>query len=321
VDGRERVGPHAGVAPRVAAGLGGVNSLYPGRVNHTRVRPRRHALSYRIFMLRLDIDDLDGETGGLRLLSHNRFNLLSVHDADHGDGSATPLHQQVRARLAQAGLAHAGARIEALLMPRILGRGFNPLTVYFCRDAADDLAAILYEVHNTFGERHSYMIAAEPAPGAVRQSAPKRFHVSPFMDMDLDYRFEVTPPAEGVAIRIAVSDAQGPMLMASFVGEGEAMTDASLLRAWLAHPWQTVGVLAAIHWEALKIFAKGLGYRRRPPPPAAAVTMGVESKTGAALWAAPAEVRFADCLGASAGGTADGPERAGARWIPSCGGR
>ncbi len=260
-----------------------MNRLYPGKVNHTRLRPRRHALAYRIFMLRLDIDDLDRETAGLRLLSHNRFNLFSVHDADHGDGSAAPLHQQVRARLQEAGLAHAGARIEVLLMPRILGRAFNPLTVYFCHDAAGDLAAILYEVHNTFGERHSYMIAAGAAPGVVRQSAPKRFHVSPFMDMELDYRFEVTPPGDAVAIRIAVSDVAGPMLMASFAGRGEAMTDAALLRAWMAHPWQTVGVLAAIHWEALKIFAKGLGYRGRPPVPVQPVTMGVECKTGAAL--------------------------------------
>jgi DUF1365 family protein len=260
-----------------------MNRLYPGKVNHTRLRPRRHALAYRIFMLRLDIDDLDRETAGLRLFSHNRFNLLSVYDADHGDGSAIPLMQQVRARLAEAGLSDAGARIEALLMPRILGRAFNPLTVYFCHDATDDLAAILYEVHNTFGERHSYMIAAGATLGAVRQSAPKRFHVSPFMDMDLDYSFEVTPPGEAVAIRIAVSDAAGPMLTASFVGKGQVMTNPALLRAWIAHPWQTVGVLAAIHWEALKIFAKGLGYRRRPPAPAEPITMGAECNTGAAL--------------------------------------
>lgn len=256
--------------------------LYPGRVDHTRLRPRRHALAYRIFMLRLDLDDLVGAAAGPRLFSHNRFNLLSIHDRDHGDGSATPLRDQVRLRLRAAGLAHAGARIEALLMPRILGRAFNPLTIYFCHDIGGDLAAILYEVHNTFGERHNYMIAAHPTPGPVRQRAPKRFHVSPFMDMDLDYRFEVTPPGDRVSIRIAVSDAAGPMLMASFAGQGEPMTDASLLRAWITHPWQTVGVLAAIHWEALKIFAKGLGYRRRPPAPAAAVTMGVECKTGAA---------------------------------------
>jgi DUF1365 family protein len=260
-----------------------VNRLYPGRVNHVRLRPRRHRLAYRIFMLRLDIDALDAETAPLRMLSHNRFNLLSVYDADHGDGSATPLYAQVRARLRDAGLVYAGVRIEALLMPRILGRAFNPLTVYFCHDAAGEVAAILYEVHNTFGERHSYIIAAGSAPGFISQRAPKRFHVSPFMDMALDYQFDVIPPGDAVAIRITVSDTDGPMLLASFAGPGEPMTDASLLRAWLGHPWQTIGVLAAIHWEALKIFAKGLGYRRRPPAPDLPVTMGIERKTGAAL--------------------------------------
>jgi DUF1365 family protein len=259
-----------------------VNRLYPGRVRHTRLRPRRHALAYCIFMLRLNIDDLDGETAPVRLLSHNRFNLLSVHDADHGDGSATPLSEQVRARLSEAGLAHAGARIEALLMPRILGRAFNPLTVYFCYDVSGEVAAILYEVHNTFGERHSYMIAAGSVRGVISQHAPKRFHVSPFIDMNMDYRFDVTPPDEAVAIRIAVSDASGLMLTGSFVGQGEAMTDANLFWSWVAHPWQTVGVLAAIHWEALKIFAKGLGYRRRPPAPDASMTVGSQCKTGAA---------------------------------------
>ena len=93
----------------------------------------------------------------------------------------------------------------------------------------------------------------------------------------------MTAPDEEVAVRIAVSDGSGPMLMASFAGQGEAMTDSNLFWSWLAHPWQTVGVLAAIHWEALRIFAKGLGYRRRPPAPLAPVTMGSECKTGAAL--------------------------------------
>lgn len=259
-----------------------MNRLYRGRVNHARLRPRAHRLAYRIFMLRLDLDDLDGEVAGVRWLSHNRLNLLSIYDRDHGDGSDAPLAHQVRAVLDRAGLAHAGVKIEALLMPRILGRGFNPLTIYFCRDKTAKIAAILYEVHNTFGERHSYMIAAGAAGDAVSQQAAKTFHVSPFMDMDLDYRFDIAPPGETVAVRIGVSDPSGLLLTASFVGQGEPLTDAGLLRAWLGHPWQTLGVLAAIHWEALKIFAKGIGYRRRPPAPSDPVTLGVECRTGAA---------------------------------------
>jgi uncharacterized protein len=253
-----------------------MNGLYAGQVTHARITPRRHSLAYRIFMVRLDLNDLAQEGRIRQLFSINRFNLFSVHERDHGDGSATPLREQVAAKLEQAGLKGAGAHIEMLVMPRILGRAFNPLTVYFCRDARGRLAAILYEVNNTFGERHNYMIAAGAVrrDGAVRQNAPKRFHVSPFMDMDLDYQFDVTPPADSVAIRILVSEQGAPVLTAAFTGQGVPMTDAALIRAWLTHPWQTFGVLAAIHWEAIRIVLKGIGYRPKPPAPAAAVTVG-----------------------------------------------
>lgn len=258
-----------------------MSGLYAGKVTHTRITPRRHHLAYRIFMLRLDLDDLEGEGRRCRLFSVNRFNLLSFHERDHGDGSAEPLRAQIRAKLDAAGLGAAGARIEALVMPRILGRAFNPLTIYFCRDMDGALGAILYEVNNTFGERHNYMIAApniedgeERRGGAVRQSVAKRFHVSPFMDMDLDYRFDVVPPGETVAVRILVSNALGVVLSAAFAARGQAMTDGALARAWLTHPWQTLGVLAAIHWEAAKIFLKGIELRPKPAAPAASTTLG-----------------------------------------------
>jgi DUF1365 family protein len=253
-----------------------VNGIYAGKVTHARITPRRHTLDYRIFMVRLDLNDLAQEGRIRQLFSINRFNLFSVYERDHGDGSATPLREQVVAKLVQAGLKDAGAHIEMLVMPRILGRAFNPLTLYFCRNARGQLAAILYEVNNTFGERHNYMIAAGAAGrgGAVRQNAPKRFHVSPFMDMDLDYQFDVLPPGETVSIRILVSEQGAPVLTAAFAGQGFPMTDAALVRAWLTHPWQTFGVLAAIHWEAIRIVLKGIGYRPKPPAPAAAVTVG-----------------------------------------------
>ena len=253
-----------------------MNGLYAGTVTHARCVPRRHKLAYRIFMLRLTLDDLAGEARGRRLFSINRFNLFSVFERDHGDGSATPLRAQIVARLAEAGLSSADAKIEMLVMPRILGRAFNPLTVYFCSDDTGGLGAILYEVNNTFGERHSYMIAAaaDQPRGVVRQSVPKQFHVSPFMGMDLDYRFDVSPPQASVAIRILVSNSQGPVLTAAFVAQGSPRTDAALLRAWITHPWQTLGVLAAIHWEAVKLLLKGIGYRPKPAAPTATMTVG-----------------------------------------------
>lgn len=153
------------------------SGLYPGVVSHTRIKPRRHALRYRIFMLLLDLDELDALDRGLKLFSLGRFNLTGFDPRRHGDGSATPLKQQVEARLAAAGIAHGGP-VRLLAMPRILGGGFNPLTVYWCHRPDGALSAILYEVNNTFGERHSYLIPAEDAP-VVKQACDKGFYVSP----------------------------------------------------------------------------------------------------------------------------------------------
>jgi DUF1365 family protein len=254
-----------------------VSALYTGVVDHNRRRPRVHALRYRIFMLLLDLDEAPSLFARLRLrlLRPGRFGLMSFHAADHGDRSGAPLKAQVEARLAAAGMA-AGGPIRLLTMPRILGHGFNPLSVYFCHRPDESLAAILYEVSNTFGERHNYLIAVpERADGGpVRQTAAKAFYVSPFMDLDLGYAFTVTPPGERCAIAVTVSDGDGPMLTAAFAGQRRPLTDAALLRAWLGHPLLSLKVVAGIHWEALKIWRKGVGFRRRPPPPARDVTLG-----------------------------------------------
>ncbi len=250
------------------------SALYVGEVRHNRVRPRRHALRYRVFMLLLDLDQVDGVLGRLKLLARGCFGLMSFNAGDHGDRSGRPLRDQVRERLAAAGI-EAGGAIRLLTMPRILGYGFNPLSLYFCHRPDGALAAILYEVSNTFGERHNYLIATpEGGAGTVRQSAPKRFYVSPFMDMDLAYAFTVQAPADGTAVSITVSDGEGAMLTASFLGERRPLTDGQLLRAWLSHPLLTLKVMAGIHWEALKIWRKGVGFRHRPALPAQAVTIG-----------------------------------------------
>lgn len=249
-----------------------MSALYTGIVEHHRLRPRRHNLRYRIFMLLLDLDDLPSLFARLRLLRPGRFGLMSFNAPDYGDRSGAPLKTQIEARLSAAGI-ETGGPVRLLTMPRILGHGFNPLSIYFCHRPDGGLAAILYEVSNTFGERHSYLIAA-PNGGPVRQSAPKRFYVSPFMDMALRYDFRIAPPDEACGVAITVNDDTGPMLTASFAGERAPLTDASLLRAWLRHPLLTFKVVAGIHWEALKIFFKGVGFRRRPPRPPQDMTVG-----------------------------------------------
>jgi DUF1365 family protein len=258
------------------------SSLYAGVVSHARVKPRRHKLAYRIFMLLIDLDELPGLK--LKTLGVGGFNLFGFDPKRFGaqgseEGSGRPLKAQIEATLAEAGIAHGGP-IRMLAMPQILGRAFNPLTVYFCHAPNRTLTAILYEVNNTFGERHSYLI---PAPNAalIKQGCAKEFYVSPFMDMDLTYAFRILRPEERVLVAVDTSDADGLILTASFSGERRPLTDAALVKAWLTHPWMSVGVVAAIHFEALKIWLKGEKVRVRPPAPERAVTVSPAAKLAA----------------------------------------
>jgi DUF1365 family protein len=142
-----------------------------------------------------------------------------------------------------------------LAMPRILGHGFNPLTVYYCHGADGRLTGMIYEVNNTFGERHSYVIPARPeAGGMVRHACAKDFYVSPFMDLDLAYSFRLRPPGETVLTAVDVRDEKDLVLAATFLGRREELTDWQILKAWLGHPWMSLGVIVAIHVEALKIW-------------------------------------------------------------------
>ena len=236
------------------------SALYIGTVAHKRLRPKAHKLRYRVFSLLLDLDELPGLK--LRWLGVNRPGLLSFREADHGDGG--PLRPWVAARLAEAGIVAEGP-VRLLCYPRMLGYVFNPLTVYFCHHGDGGLAAIIYEVHNTHGERHAYVLPG--GDGVVRHSCEKAFFVSPFMPMDCVYRFTISPPGETVSVGIVEGDGEGTLLTASFAGEREDLTDATLLRAVLAHPLMTLKVTLAIHWEAVRLLAKGLRvYRHRPRP-------------------------------------------------------
>ncbi|HMG81150.1 MAG TPA: DUF1365 family protein [Xanthobacteraceae bacterium] len=250
------------------------STLYAGTVTHRRVRPRPHRLRYRVFWMLLDLDEIDRLPARLRLFSHNRFNALSFFDADHGDGSGRPLRDQVESHLRAAGLEPDGGAIRLFCMPRIFGYGFNPLSVYFCYQRDGSLAALLYEVHNTFRERHAYLIPVDRTEGTViDQRCRKRFYVSPFMDMDMNYRFRVAVPEERIAVAIRAADQDGLLLAAALSGDRLAMTDATLLRLLATHPLLTLKVIGAIHWHALRMVLKGFRLRPRPRPPDAPVTV------------------------------------------------
>lgn len=249
-------------------------ALYISRVAHIRHKPVRHRLSYRALYVLLDLDRLAAAAWRPRLFSVDRFNLVSFHAADHGDGSATPLRLQVERQLRRAGITRDDGAIRLLCMPRILGWVFNPLSVYFCHRADGGLAAILYEVNNTFGERHSYLIPiAGDGRGVLRQSCAKNFYVSPFMPMDLTYRFRLAAPDDKLAVAIDVDDANGPVLTATLDGARQELSDGNLWRAFLRHPLLAMQVMGGIHWEALKLWRKGLRLRQRPRPPADPVSI------------------------------------------------
>lgn len=252
------------------------SGLYAGTVVHKRLRPRRHRLRYRVFSLLLDLDEIDQLAGRLWLFSRNRINAFSFYDRDYGAGTGQPLRGQIEGHMRAAGLAPDGGPIRLLTMPRVLGYAFNPLNAYFCYRQGGGLAAILYEVNNTFGQRHCYLTqVTEPAAGSrpVPQECPKRFYVSPFLDMSMRYAFRVVPPGERVTISITGRDANGPLLVAVLDAARTPLTDRALARAFVIYPILTLKVIAGIHWEALLLWLKGVRLQPRPAPPPSPLTL------------------------------------------------
>ncbi len=235
------------------------SSIYRGHVAHARHRPRPHRLRYRVFSLLLDLDELPELDKNSRLFGHNRAAVFSFRDQDHGDGDIGGLRRWVCRQLEAAGQPTDGLRIRVLCYPRIFGYVFNPLTVYFCYRQGDSLCAVLYEVCNTFHERHTYVIPiAGPSGASIRQHCDKALYVSPFTPMTGRYDFRVEPPQERVFVGINQSDDDGPLLAASFAGRHLAFSDGALMKLLFAYPLMTVKVMGAIHVEAFRLWLKGI---------------------------------------------------------------
>jgi hypothetical protein len=258
--------PNTTIKPQAGA-IEAPAALYVGDVMHARLRGIGHRFSYRVISLLIDLGRLDQADRQSPLFGVNRAALYSFHEADHGprDGSSLLLHIQRRA--AQSGTDLAGGRVLLLCYPRLLGFTFNPLSVYFCYRANGELAVIVYEVRNTFGDIYSYVLAVKPgdlSQSGVRQRQDKLFYVSPFIGMAMRYQFRVSPPDERVKLRILETDHEGPVLAATFNGRRRALTTAALLRAFVALPLVTFKIVAAIHWEALRLWLKGARLVPRP---------------------------------------------------------
>jgi DUF1365 family protein len=241
------------------------SAIYTGDVVHARTRPRRHRLHYRVFALLIDLDELEALDRRLRLFSRNRWAPISFREGDHGEGIPGGLRAWVETRLQDAGLDVRRPRIEVLAYPRLWGYVFNPLTVYFCRDGQEALRAILYEVSNTFGEKMTYVIPVDGASELVHQRTEKLHYVSPFVPMEATYEFFIKPPTNRISIRIDEYDRDGFLLRAVFAGKRRSLNDRNLLWLLLRYPLMTLKVTAAIHFEAMRLWLKGLPVFRHVP--------------------------------------------------------
>jgi DUF1365 family protein len=235
-----------------------LTAVYDGRVIHQRHGTKTHRLEYRVFSLFINLDKLVELDDRLRLLNYNRRGFFSFHDRDHGAGDGGSLRTWVSGQLSRAGMTDAGGPVYLLCYPRVLGYVFNPLSVYYCFTHAGRLQALIYEVGNTYGERHCYVAPADPENGMVRHACDKAFYVSPFLPMDCRYNFRARVPGKVLSLLIRETSDNEPVLDAWFTGQRRPLSDRTLLRLGLAVPFLTLKVIAGIHWEAMKLWLKGL---------------------------------------------------------------
>ncbi|MDI1338524.1 DUF1365 domain-containing protein [Polaromonas sp.] len=242
-----------------------------GEVRHTRLKPAVNAFNYPTYFLMLPLRSLRQNGNGA--LARNRGAALSFFDRDHGEGSDDCL-DWVDTLLAREGITDAGGEVWLHTYPRVLGHTFKPVSFWYCHSADGELRVIVVEVNNTFGERHCYLLD-RPRYGQELQ-AVKVFHVSPFCTLDGFYRFRfMRAEAEGIektVARIDYDDGQGPLLQTSVAGTLQVLTAATLRKALWGYPAMTLGVVARIHWQALKLWRKRVPFVSKPQPPEIFVT-------------------------------------------------
>jgi DUF1365 family protein len=288
-------------------------ALYFGDVMHARLKPLGHRFSYRVMSLLIDLDRLDEAGRQSPLFAVNRAALYSFNEADHGERDGSSLRAYAQRCAAAHGIDLTGGRVLLLCYPRLLGYTFSPLSAYFCYSADGELALIIYEVRNTFGDIHPYVLPVKPgeiSEAGVRQQQDKLFYVSPFIEMTMRYHFRVSPPGNSVKLRILETDCEGPLLSATFSGKRRSLTTAALLRSFFSLPLVTFKVVAAIHWEALRLWLKGIrpvpranvagtnagadtvlaSSRRNDYTQTALSTAGQDSGRGKALWSSDGRI-------------------------------
>ena len=232
--------------------------IYNGKVIHKRFKPKEHFFQYSVFSLLVDLSELSILEKELKIFSYNKFNILSFYDIDHGPRDGTSLISWVKKNLNNSKINSEDITIKLLCYPRLWGYVFNPLSIFFVYNNKSKLISILYEVKNTFGEQHTYIFKIDKETQFLEHSCKKKFHVSPFIEMDCFYFFKVLKPENKLSVVINQNDEKGKILFASQDGLKSDLNNRNLIISFMSHPLMSFKIIGAIHYEALKLWFKGL---------------------------------------------------------------
>ena len=232
--------------------------IYTGLITHKRFKPKKHFFCYKAFSLLIDLNEIEDLDKDINFFSYNKFNILSFYDVDHGPRDGSFLKQWVKKNLVKAKINIKGGSVKLLCFPRFFGYVFNPLSIFYCYDKKSNLKAILYEVKNTFNEQHTYVFKSKSNSNLILHKCRKKFYVSPFIKMKTFYNFRLSKPQKKIDILIKQTDAFGPLLMARQVGKRVRLNSHNLFHQFLKHPLMSFKVIGAIHFEAFRLWIKGI---------------------------------------------------------------
>ena len=240
-----------------------ISSIYNGKVIHKRFKPKEHFFKYSVFSLLIDLSELNQLDKEIKFFSFNKFNLISFYEKDHGNRDGSPLVDWVKKNLDGNNIHFKDIKIKLLCYPRIFGYVFNPLSVFFIYNSNEKLISILYEVKNTFGEQHTYIFKVDDDLKLFQHNCSKKFHVSPFIEMDCNYFFRILKPEDKMSVIIDQYQANEKILYASQDGKRADFNSKELLKSYLKHPLMTFKIISAIHFEAFKLWTKGIKFIKK----------------------------------------------------------
>jgi len=239
------------------------SAIYNGQVIHKRFKPKVHYFRYNVFSLLIDLSELENIDKEISFFSLNKFNLISFFEKDHGERDGSSLINWVNKNLEKNNILTQDIKIKILCYPRILGFVFNPLSVFYVYNLQNKLISILYEVKNTFGEQHTYIFKITKDENLVQNKCAKKFHVSPFIEMDCNYFFRLLKPGDKISVIIDQYDKEDKILFASQDGIRTDFNSKELIKSYLKHPLMTFKIIIAIHYEAFKLWIKGIKFIKK----------------------------------------------------------